>query len=311
MDIKNGNLIEDNPTVEKPQRSNKVYFFIIAILALLATNAYYAIRYKNLGKQVEVLSSEKSQLEIEVDRIEAELTRITNENIDKAASFKREHDEAKAMIDDLRKKLSESPTIDQADLLKTQQEIRKLRDLVSQYRVDIENLQKEKLQLTKERDNLQTSVKSISEQADRLQEEKIELEKKIEDASDLKISQINITALKVKSSKQESVENKAKKIDKFHINFTLSNNTLAKAEQYNIYLRITEPSGNLLTEGNVFKINNEEIQYTSASSIVFNNDGEEYSIDWEPKNYDFQKGTYTIILYTEQSIMGRSTISLK
>src|SRR5690606_16820211 len=150
MDIKNGNLIEDNPQVESTPRSNKVYFFIIAILALLATNAYYAIRYKNIGKQVEVLSFEKSQLEVEIDRIEAELNRVTNENVDLSASLKEEHARATTMIEDLRRQLNESPISDQSDLWRTQQEIRKLRDLDATYRSDLESLKKENQELTNE-----------------------------------------------------------------------------------------------------------------------------------------------------------------
>jgi len=311
MDIRNGNIIEDNPKIDTPKRSPKIYFFIIAILALLATNAYYAIRYKKLGKQVEVLNSEKNQLDIEVDRIEAELNRVTGENIDLAANYKAEHDAARVLIEDLRKKLRENPTIDQSDLLKTQQEIRRLRDLVSQYKTDLENLRKENTQLKTDRENLQSSVKAISSRAQNLEVKNVALEEKIKLASDLKISDININAIKVKNGKKEDTETRAKRADKFQINFTLSNNPLAEVKKYNVYLRITEPSGNLITDGKMFKVNNEEIQYTAVSAIDFQNDGKEYSIEWNPSAYNFQKGNYTVILYTTKSIMGRSTINLK
>src|SRR5690606_5779038 len=142
MEIKNGKLIlEDESTQdEKPKNSSKIYFFILAIVALLATNAYYAIRYKNLGKQVEVLNSEKNQLEIEIDRIEAELNRVTAENLELATSFKQEHDAARELITELRSQLDENPNISQDDLLRTQQEIRRLRLLVEQYSNDLEDL---------------------------------------------------------------------------------------------------------------------------------------------------------------------------
>ena len=311
MDIKNGNLIEDNPKIESSPRSNKVYFFIIAILALLATNAYYAIRYKNIGKQVEVLNFEKSQLEVEIDRIEAESNRVTKENFDLSASLQEQHDQAAAMIEDLRQQLNESPAIDQSDLLRTQQEIRKLRDLVSTYRNDLESLKKENKELTHENSKLQESVKIANENSEKLEEKNADLESKIKIASDLKISNMSVNSLNIKNNDQEGTETKARKVDKLKINFTLSNNPLAEVNRHNIYLRITEPSGNLITDGKTFKINNEEMQYTAISSINFKNDGKEYAINWSPNSHKFQKGTYTVILYTDKSVMGRSTVNLK
>lgn len=311
MDIKNGNLIEDKPQVDSPPRSNKIYFFIIAILALLLTNAYYAVRYKNIGKQVEVLNFEKSQLEVEIDRIEAELDRVTNQNLDLSASLKEEHARATAIIEDLRMQLSESPTIDQEDLLRTQQEIRKLRDLVAAYRSDLEALRKENVELKTEKSSLQESVKVANERSEELEVENSTLENRIKIASDLKISSITVNSLQVNNKNREEVESRARRVDKLKINFSLSNNPLAETKRHNIYLRITEPSGNLITDGRTFKIKDEEMQYTALGTIDFKNDGTEHVIDWQPNNHKFQKGTYTVILYTDESIMGRSTITLR
>src|SRR5690606_29473170 len=303
--------IEDNPKIESTPQSNKVYFFIIAIVALLATNAYYAIRYKNIGQQVEVLNFEKSQLEVEIDRIEGELNRVTNENLDLSVSLKDEHSKATAMIEDLRRQLDENPVINQSDLLRTQQEIRKLRELVATYRNDLENLKKENLELTNEKIKLQESIKVANERSDILESKNSDLESKIKIASDLKISNMNVNSFKIKNNGEEDSEIKARKVDRLKINFTLSNNPLADINKHIIYLRITEPSGNLITDGKTFKINNEEMQYTAISNIDFKNDGTEHTINWSPSNHNFQKGTYTVILYTNKSIMGRSTANLK
>ncbi|TCK83005.1 hypothetical protein [Albibacterium bauzanense] len=311
MDIENGGLMTGEPQIEKPKPSSKIYFFIIAIAALLATNVYYAIRYKNLGNQVEVLNSQKNQLEIEVDRIEAELNRVTGENIDLAANFKLEHDSARLLIEDLRSKINSNTEIKQDELLHAQQEIQKLRALVAKYSSDLENLRKENDLLSNERDQLQESVNTVNKRANSLEEDKAKLQEMIKMASHLKISEMNINALRVRSGDRINTESKAPRVDRLQINFTLADNTLTKVGKHNIYLRVTEPSGNLITNGNVFKVNDEEIQYTDMKEIDFENDGKQYTIDWSPSDYKFKKGTYTVILYTNESTMGRSTISLK
>lgn len=313
MEIKNGKLILDDEKAqdEKPKNSSKIYFFILAIVALLATNAYYAIRYKNLGKQVEVLNSEKSQLEIEIDRIEAELNRVTGENLELAAEFQEEHDSARALIAELRSQLDADPNISQDDLLKTQQEIRRLRSLVEQYSTDLESLKDENRELSAERDNLQNSISSITERVGELEAENSGLEEMVKSASVLKVSSMNITPQRANDNEQSDAETRARRTDKFRIHFTIANNPLAATGTHTIYYRITEPSGNLLTDGSIFEVNNEEIQYTEAGIIDFQNDGKQHSIEWEPQDYKFQKGTYTVILYTTESILGRAAIVLK
>lgn len=311
MDIENGRLVSDEPQIEKPKPSSKIYFFIIAIAALLATNVYYAIRYKNLGNQVEILNSQKNQLEIEVDRIEGELNRVTGENIDLAANFKLEHDSARLLIEDLRAKINANAEINPEELLHAQQEIQKLRALVAKYSSDLENLRKENDLLSDERDQLQESVNTVNERANSLEEDKAKLQEMIKMASHLKISEMTINALRVRSGERINTESRAVRVDRLQINFTLADNTLTQVGKHNIYLRVTEPSGNLITDGSVFKVNNEEIQYTDTKEIDFENDGKQYTIDWSPNDYKFKKGTYTIILYTNESTMGRSIISLK
>jgi len=311
MDIDNGGLVSDEPQIEKPRPSSKIYFFIIAIAALLATNIYYAVRYKNLGKQVEVLNSQKSQLEIEVDRIEAELDKVTKENINVASKFEKEYDAALLLIEDLRATINASPAITQSDLLKTQQKIRELRSLVDTYSNDLKEVQKKNQQLTSEKIKLEASIDTAKKQVNSLENEKLDLEEKIKLASNLKVSVMSINAIRVRSGNRTNTESKAQRVNKLQINFTLADNTLASTGTHNIYLRITEPSGNLITEGSVFEVNNEEIQYTYMEPILFKNDGKQYTIDWYPKDYKFKKGIYTIILYTKESTMGRATINLK
>src|SRR5690606_7603819 len=213
-------------------------------------------------------------------------------------------------IQDLRNQLSANPTIDQTDLFNTQQEIRRLRAIVAQYKADLETLRNENAQLKNERNILQSSVQEINSRANKLEIKNTALEEQIKAASDLKISNININALNVKRGNRENMETKARRADRFQINFTLSNNPLAEVNKYNIYLRITEPSGNLITDGKVFRVNDQDLQYTAVYTIDFENNGKEYTINWIPSNYDFQKGTYTVILYTKESVMGRSMINL-
>ena len=60
----------------------------------------------------------------------------------------------------------------------------------------------------------------------------------------------------------------------------------------------------------VFSADDEEMQYTYRTAIEFDNSGKVYNIDWTNPN-DFQKGTYTIMMYSDGYTMGRTSLSLK
>ncbi len=290
----------------------KIYFFFIAIAVLIATNLYYVFEYKNLGNKVELLGSEKYRLQAEVDRIEAELNRLIQDNPTISQALMDNQMEARSQISNLRFRLSSSDVNDE-DIDIVRFEVQNLRFLVDEYNTDIENLKKENLKLSTERDRLRVSVSSANKQVDQLTEENILLQEKVETASGLKISDITLNSIQLRGRDREKVEARAKRVDLIRINFDIVDNPLAVKGTHDVYLRIIDPNGNLLTfDDGIFTANEKTMQYTYKASIEFLNDGKRYSIDWQPKDSpNFQKGIYTVVLYADGFTMGRGSITLK
>jgi hypothetical protein len=131
-------------------------------------------------------------------------------------------------------------------------------------------------------------------------------------ASYLKTSNISIMALNVKNNGKESPASKASNTDKLRISFSIVENPLARRGMHNIYIRVIDPSGNLVISKNsgTFTAKDEELQYTYQTSIEYTKEGKIYAIDWS-NNGDFQKGDYTMLLYSDDYSMGRGTISIR
>ncbi|QNL51131.1 hypothetical protein H8S90_05985 [Olivibacter sp. SDN3] len=289
--------------------STKVYFFIVAIIALLATNVYFYLKYKNSDSQNITITSEKSQMEAELDRIELELDRVTKANLALSEALKSERENARLKIEELRAKLTQNE-LDRADMQKTQQEITQLRQSVAKYSKDAERLKNENRLLLSERDSLKVSMNHATAKAQELEDINQELESKVNIASALKISSININAFRVRKNGRENIETRARRADKLKIDFNIAENAIAKEAIYDIYVRIIEPNGNLLIrENNIFEADGVELQYTYKTGIEFSNDGKLYSIEW-PGIEGFKPGTYTVVLYTNKGTMGRGTIRL-
>jgi hypothetical protein len=98
---------------------------------------------------------------------------------------------------------------------------------------------------------------------------------------------------------------------KLSVSFTIVPNQLAQKDYHKVYLRVFDPAGNLIADGeNMFEADGEQMQYSSSTSISYNDDNTSYTMDWVNPN-PFIKGIYSIILYTDGFTMGRATISLR
>ena len=130
--------------------SNKIYFLIAVILALLGTNTYLFLKDKKANERIVTISDEKTRMQTEIDKIEAELDNVSSMNIKLSDEMKSEQDRARKQIKKLRAALAQGQ-LTQGQLAKAQEEIKELKNVVSKYSSDIETLKKLNANLTTER----------------------------------------------------------------------------------------------------------------------------------------------------------------
>ena len=304
--------MENENSEQQPRKnSNKIYFLVAVILALLGTNAYLFFKEKKSNERIVTISDEKSRMQTEIDKIEAELDNSNSANIKLSEEMQNEQDIARAKIAELRAALKKG-TLNQGQLAKAQEDIKQLRYFVTKYTADISELKQQNAVLTTERNTLLTTVDSVSTKASNLELANAELNTKVKAAAAIKTGSVSITPLRVRSSGKESDVTRASTAKKLRVNFTVVNNTIAEKGMHDVYIRIIDPSGNLLISdnGSMFMADDEELQYTYKTAIEFANDSKVYSIDWtNPES--FQKGTYTVVLYADGYTMGRGTVVLR
>ncbi len=159
---------------------------------------------------------------------------------------------------------------------------------------------------------MKTTVGQVTAKATELEKKNLELDSKVQQGAALKVANLAVTPLRVKNSGKESDVTRASTAKKFRITFTAAENPLAVKGMHDIYMRIVDPSGNLIVSdnGSLFTSDGEELQYTYKTAIEFANDGKVYNLDWTNPS-EFQKGTYTIVLYADGYTMGKTSISLR
>lgn len=289
--------------------TTKVYFFILAILALLATNIYFYLKYQSSEEVTLGVQSEKVYMRDEIDRIEAEVNRLTQENTLLNSTLSTTQDSMRTLIADLRGRLGQQH-ISQGELKLAYAELDKLRAEVVRYRSELESLQAQHAQLLDENKNLQEVVAQKSDEVFLLEEQNLTLTDQLRSAALLKLSNMQIVGIRERSRNREVVDDRARRVDKFQIQFSIVDNPLVGPGPVDVYVRVIDPSGNLRTTDNLsFELSGNPMQYTEMATIDFTNQGESYTLEWvDPEG--FKKGTYTIVLYTKDSTMGRSSIVL-
>lgn len=289
--------------------SIKIYLFILAILALVATNVYFYIQYKKSSSNVFSMLSEKSQLEAELDRIELELDRVKVENQLLSDQLLEEQQHARNLIGELRIRLTQNE-LSQGEMESAKKQIESLRQKVDVYKKDVEFLHRENALLVHANDSLVGKVVKANVDLEALREKNELLESQAKAAAVLKLSSIDIHGISFKRNGQEKLESSAKKTDELRINFTITENPFAPLGAQEIYLRIIDPNGNLvLPEEDIKSTGSSEMQYSAKLAIDFNNDGKEYVFNWKNPGA-FRKGTYTVVFYQDNQSMGRANVAL-
>lgn len=304
----------ENQSGQAPKKnSNVIYFLIVVVLALLGTDVYLYLQKNKSDTKIVYQEDERNRLKIELDSLEAQIEQVNTGRAKMSASMRAKNDSLESKIKVLRTQLAKGK-LTQAELSKAQEDVKQLRYFVTKYTADIEELKKQNTSLTTERDTLKTNLATVNQKATTLEAQNKDLDTKVQIAKALKAGSVNIVAYKVKNSGKEVEVSRANPAKKIKINFTVASNTLADKSMHDVYVRVIDPTGNLITSTNDsgnFNADGQDLQYTYKTSIDFKDDGSTYTIDWTNPNLPFQKGTYTVLLYSDGSTMGKSSFSLK
>ncbi|MFD2863523.1 hypothetical protein [Mucilaginibacter antarcticus] len=303
--------MENQPAQEPKKNSNVIYFLIVVIVALLGTDVYLYLKKNNSDEKIVYQNDERTRLQTELDSLEAQIEQVNTSKVRMSSELQGKNDSLRAKIKTLRSDLAKGKlTVE--ELEKAQEDVKQLRYFVTKYTADIEELRKENINLTTERDTLKTNLTTVSAKASDLEKQNQDLNTKVQVASALKVGEASVVGYKVKSNGKESDETKAKNINKLKINFTVASNAVATKGSHDIFIRIIDPVGNLITTNDSGTLNadGQELQYTYKTSIDYKDDGAAYVVDWL-YNQPFQKGTYTVVLYADGYTMGRTGVLLK
>jgi len=304
-------MSQDNQTGSQPRKNTLIYWIVIA--ALLGTCIYMFLgkqkatdQSKQVTTELAVSDSSKKAIENDYNAALARLDQLTTKNVqmDSMLSY-RETEMAKLKVQ-IAKILSDKNAT-AAQLAKAKEMVTKLNTTIKSYEERIAQLEQENTKLTKENE-------VVSKERDSTVTQNIALKQL---GSVLHASNIRMVPLHQKRSGKEKETTKARKVDIMKITFDIDENRIAEAGTKDIYMRITGPDGNLITNaasgsGTTNTADGRTINYTLMKQVPLEKGKpvKDISLNWH-QDGDYASGSYGIEIYNSGYMIGKGNVSLK
>jgi len=170
-------------------------------------------------------------------------------------------------------------------------------------------------ELSQQVSGLESERSKLSDSVDNYSSLNRELAEKVSIASALRAENLTINAVSSKGKERDGGKYKAKRIDKLRVNFKLGENAVAKQNEKEIYLRILDPDGAVLSDmatgSGSFIHNGREMIYSSKQSVNFTNTGQSVDIFYGRGGISMKDGKYAIEVYSEGFKIGQGDFTVK
>lgn len=245
-------------------------------------------------------------------------------------SLLRVHNELKENYGELSSQLAEKDSIIQADaqeikkLLDSQWDYNRIKKKVSElqaisqkYVHQLDSLYVVNQELVAENERIREEVQEERKLKNNLQRQKDELTNKVNQAAVLRIYNLSANPVRFKGGSQETVTDKAGRTERVRINFTVGQNDLVEAGAKDFYLRIAEPSKNIISKGMgdeyAFSYNGELLQYTEKIHFTYENKEKDVVAYYiKPSAKEMLPGYYFVDIYDDNNnLVGQTSFSLR
>ncbi len=245
-------------------------------------------------------------------------------------SLLRVHNELKDNYGELSSQLAEKDSIIQADaveikkLLDSQWDYNRIKRKVTElqaisqnYVHQLDSLYVVNQELVAENERIREEVQEERKQNRNLQRQKEELTNKVNLATVLRIYNLSADAVRFKGGSQETVTDKAGRTERIRVMFTIGQNDLVDAGSKVFYLRIADPSKQIITKGMgdeyAFTYQGELLQYTEKVSVNYDNKEKEVRAYYiKPSGKDMKPGYYLVDIYDDNdNLIGQTSFNLR
>ena len=283
-----------------------IWSVVAAVLCIGLGVAFYMMHQKNAENEelLKLAEMDKREMENEYAAFAQQYsemkTQINNDSL--IAQLDKEQQRTEALLEELKK----VKATDAAEILRLKKELATLRSILRSYVHEIDSLNRVNEQLRSENQQVKAQYSQATQTITSLSSEKETLSEKVAIASQLDATGISL----VGQNKRGKKARKIKDVKRFAVSFTISRNITAQAGNRSVYVRITKPNNEVLTNGGTFMYENRNLEYSAKRDIEYNGEAMPLTLYWEV-NEVRSKGTYRVAVFADGHNIGNASFTFE
>ncbi len=259
---------------------------------------------KENAQMLELAEMDKREMENEYEQFAMQYNemrmQINNDSL--VAQLEKEQQRTEELLEELRRVKSN----DAAEIMRLKKELATLRKVLQDFVHQIDSLNRLNEELTQENSNLKTQNQQAQQHISNLSSQNESLTSKVEIAS-----QLDATGIWAEGrNKKGKAAKKIKDVKKFVIGFKIARNVTTSTGIRSIYLRISTPTGDVLSKGGTFQYENRNLEYSIRKDIEYTGEEQSIQVYWDVAE-TLSAGTYRVDIFADGHNIGTSSFSFE
>lgn len=292
--------------MESQKNSNSGLKAIIVILCLLLLGSLgYMFKLSSDSKDTQkILVDEKESvlkdLAVAKDSLDAAIARNTTLSDELIV----ERDKIQQLMSDVEQAKGNSVA-----MMKYKEEAIKMRVSVSFLMKQVQTLKKQNSRLVVERDSTVQRLNEAKKYNDTLVSKNVKLATDVEKASRLSVLNLQVSAIRLKSSGKLIETDKASKTNIIKISFMIAENQIAKSEDKQYYIQVVDSNNEVLGDMQSAVFSGKTLVYSFASTVKYEN--KTVKVEKNLSVNDVKEGVYYVNVFDKDELVSRTSFNLK
>lgn len=281
---------------------------IVVMLLLIGGIAFLAFslsQQKQANKDMQELAElDKKEMENEyqqfADQYSEMKTRINNDSI--VAQLTQEQLKTQQLLQELKRVKSS----DAMEIMRLKRELATVRKVLKSYILQIDSLNRINENLTAENTRIKGQYEESLQQIENINADRTSLSEKVAIASQLDATAIKMQLLKSNGKPTDRI----KRCKNISVSFNIAKNVTTQSGMRTIYVRITTPSGAVLTGGGSFNYENRTMECTMKKTVEYGGQETPVTVYRAVGEY-LDKGTYLVSIFEGGNMIGSRSFTFK
>lgn len=287
----------------------KSIIFIVCLVILLigvGVTAYLLIKEKKANYSLnQEFQLEKTDLETEYSQFSKQYDEIkmTVKNDSLADLLDKEQMKTQRLLEELKSVKSTNAM----EISHLRRELSTMRKVMVSYINQIDSLNQLTTKQRRQIDEISQKYNVANRQINDLSEEKRNLTQRVTLAAQLDASNLWVQP----KNKRGKLAKKVKDVTKLAIGFTIVKNITAETGERTIFVRITKPDNEVLTNsGDTFPYENKQLSYSIKKIIEYRGEELPVTVYWDVNEFLYA-GNYRVDIFAGGSLIGSTAFTLK